>query len=100
MCSLHFAISLQDPTFADGEDWRKQVPMDLTRGMNLYPLLSINISLHNAANDDRLNFDLPFNDCRFTDNQCSALEDLSLELAIETKHALKGHLSFKDRLLP
>ena len=96
---FHFAMALKDSTLINGKDWGEQVSIDFTCGMDFYTSLGIYLPLHQTINDDRIDPDLSFDDCCFTNDECSAFEDFSLEFPIQTKYAFKGHLSFKEGLL-
>ena len=96
---LHFTVAIKDSAFVDGEDRGNEISIELTGRMYLHTSLGDNLSFNAAIDDNGIRLDLSFDNCGLTNNQCSALEDLSFELPLQTKYALEGHLPLKDDLL-
>ena len=65
---FHFAVPLKDSTLIDGEDRGDDIPVKLTCGMDLRPPLGINLPFQKTIDDDRIDPDLAFDDCRFTND--------------------------------
>ena len=61
-------MALKDSTFINGEDRGEEISVKLPCGMNLRPCLGVNLSFHKTIDDDRIDPNLAFDDCRFTDN--------------------------------
>ena len=96
----HFAVTLEDSAFVHHQAGSEKVSVELARGVDLHSPRRADIALDSAVDDDRMDIDLSLDECGFSYDQCSALEDLSLKLSLQAKDTLKGHLPFKDRLLP
>ena len=100
MSLFHFAIALEDSAFIDNKDWGEEISVELAYGVDLHPPFGMDLSLDPAMDDDRMDLDLSFDECRFAYDQRPALKDLSLKLPLQAKDALKSHLPFEDRVLP
>ncbi len=96
---IHFTITFEDPAFIDDQARGQEVSVKLPRRLDFDPPLRMEVSFDGAADDDGMDFNFAFDNRRFTHDEDPALEDFSLEFAFQSKHALKGHLSFKGCLL-
>jgi len=71
---FHFTAAFKQPSLMDNQDWGQDVPVEFSRRMELDPGGRIEISFHAAADDDRVNPDLAFDDRRLANNQSPAFE--------------------------
>ncbi len=63
---LHLTGAIEEASFTNHEDRSEKISMKFARGVYFHPPLGINLSLHMAIDDDRMSFDLPIDDCRFS----------------------------------
>jgi len=96
---FHPTRSIEKPALLYHQGWSSDVPVQLSRGMDLDLPGGRDVSAHLSVDDQGGDVDFGVDGRRFTDDEDIPGKDLSIEFAVKPRHPLEAHLSLERAIL-